>query len=130
MFDKYSLEISKVFKEAEKEMINLNHLYVGTEHLMLALLKCDKELAKLCSKFDLGYDEFKEELKEIVGPSDKNLTQILYTPLLKRVIISANEDAIHDKNQLTSRHLLKAIFDEGEGIAIRILLGKIGRAHV
>lgn len=123
MFDKYSLEISKVFKEAEKEMINLNHLYVGTEHLMLALLKCDKELAKLCSKFDLEYDEFKEELKEIVGPSDKNLTQILYTPLLKRVIISANEDAIHDKNQLTSRHLLKAIFDEGEGIAIRILLG-------
>ena len=93
MFDKYSLEISNIFKEAEKEMLNLNHPYVGSEHLLLSLLKNSKEISKIASKYDLTYESFKKELMLIVGSAAKKSSYILYTPLLKRIINLAIEEA-------------------------------------
>lgn len=121
MFDKYSLEISKVFNMAEKECLSLKHPYVGTEHLMLALLKSCDEIRNISKKYGLEYSEFKNELKNVVGECDKENGCVLYTPLLKRVIHVASEDAGHDNVPLSCKYLFKAIFDEGEGIAIRIL---------
>ena len=59
MFDFFNLEISKLFKRAEEEMFNLKHPYVGTEHLLLAILKKDKYVLDICRKFNLTYDAFK-----------------------------------------------------------------------
>lgn len=121
MFDKYSLEISNIFKEAEKEMLNLNHPYVGSEHLLLSLLKNSKEISKIASKYDLTYESFKKELMLIVGSATKKSSYILYTPLLKRIINLAIEEASEKKEELKDFHLLKALIEEGEGIAIRLL---------
>ena len=55
--------IRKVLEYAEEEMLNLNHPYVGTEHLLLALLKCEKT-KKILKKYNLTYDLFKNELKD------------------------------------------------------------------
>lgn len=121
MFDKYSLEISNIFKEAEKEMLNLNHPYVGSEHLLLSLLKNSKEISKITSKYDLTYESFKKELMLIVGSAAKKSSYILYTPLLKRIINLAIEEASEKKEELKDFHLLKALIEEGEGIAIRLL---------
>ena len=121
MFDKYSLEISNIFKEAEKEMLNLNHPYVGSEHLLLSLLKNSKEISKIASKYDLTYESFKKELMLIVGSAAKKSSYILYTPLLKRIINLAIEEASEKKEELKDFHLLKALIEEGEGIAIRLL---------
>ena len=121
MFDKYSLEISNIFKTAEKEMLNLNHPYVGSEHLLLSLLKNSQEINKIANKYDLTYASFKNELMLIVGSATKKSTYILYTPLLKRIINLAIEEASEKKEELRDFHLLKALIEEGEGIAIRIL---------
>ncbi len=123
MFDFFNLEISKLFKTAEEEMFNLKHPYVGTEHLLLAILKKDKYVSGICRKFNLTYDAFKNELLMIVGSSSKKSNYVLYTPLLKRVIKSAVDISKKEKQELKPLHLMEAILDEGEGIAIRLLLG-------
>ena len=53
MFNKYSFTISKIFKKAEEEMFNLHHPYVGSEHLLLSLLKYDKEIIQIATKYNL-----------------------------------------------------------------------------
>lgn len=123
MLNKYSLEISKIFKYAEEEMFKLKHPYVGTEHLLLSLLKNDLKVKNIASKFNLDYDFFKSELIKIVGCSNKETSFVLYTPLLKRVINLAVEEALEKKEKLNTIHLLKALLEEGDGIAIRLLYG-------
>ena len=120
MFDKFSLNVRKIFKRCENEMLMLNHPYVGTEHLMLALLK-EKDIQELCQNYNLNYHNFYQELVNIMGNDRKNDDIILYTPLLKRVINSAIEDSINNNEEVNAKYLLKAIIDEGEGIAIRIM---------
>ena len=123
MFDKYSFTISKIFKYAEEEMKVLHHPYVGSEHLLLSLLKNSKDVKEIASKYNLTYDNFKKELLLVVGSSSKESAYILYTPLLKRVINLAMDDAKERKEELNSKHLFLALLEEGEGIAIRLLYG-------
>ena len=123
MFNKYSLNVSKIFKWAEEEMFNLHHPYVGTEHLLLSLLNHDVKIKKLCSKYNLTYDNFKKELLSVVGSATKKSSYILYTPLLKRVINLAIEDCEEKKEKINTIHLFRALIEEGEGIAIRLLYG-------
>jgi len=122
MFDNFSLETSKILKAAEKEMVELKHPYVGTEHLLLDLLKQNKEIKEICKKEDLTYETFKGELISIVGSHPHENKAILYTPLLKRVLNASLMDAKEDGKTTNAKYLLKAIFDEGEGIAMRILI--------
>lgn len=123
MFDKYSFTISKIFKYAEEEMKALHHPYVGSEHLLLSLLKNSKDVKEIARKYNLTYDNFKKELMLVVGSSSKESAYVLYTPLLKRVINLAMEDAKERKEELNSKHLFLALLEEGEGIAIRLLYG-------
>lgn len=123
MFDKYSLEISKIFKCAEEEMLSLHHPYVGSEHLLLSLLKNSTTISNIAKKYDLTYESFRKELVLVVGSSSKKSTYILYTPLLKRIINLSLEEASEKKEELNALHLFKALLEEGEGIAIRLLYG-------
>ena len=56
--------INEYMKLAEKEMLKLNHPYVGSEHMILALLKNDA-IKEICDNYDLTYDIFKKELKQL-----------------------------------------------------------------
>lgn len=124
MFNNFGINISNLFKVAEKERYELKHPYVGTEHLLLAILKCDEELKSFLSKYNLTYDNFKKELILVVGTSSKSTTINLYTPMLKRVINTAISNSKEKCNGIvSSKELLLAIIEEGEGIAIRLLLG-------
>ncbi len=123
MFDNFNFEVASIFKKSEKEMENLKHPYVGSEHLLLALLDNNDDLAKTLNKYNVTYNKFKHELIEIVGVGSKKSDIKLYTPLLKRVIDNALEDAKEDnKGIVTTTHLFLALLEEAEGIAIRILL--------
>lgn len=123
MFDKYSLEISKIFKSAEEEMFTLHHPYVGSEHLLLSLLKNSTIVSSLAKKYNLTYELFRKELISVVGSSSKKSNYILYTPLLKRIINLSIDEANEKKEELNATHLFKALLEEGEGIAIRLLYG-------
>ena len=124
MFNNFGITISNIFKVAEEERNELKHPYVGTEHLLLAILKCDEDMSEYLSNYHLTYNIFKKELNIVVGSSNKSSDFILYTPLLKRVINSALENAKEDnKGIVTTKHLLISLLEEGEGIAIRLLIG-------
>lgn len=120
MYNNYSLEISKIFKDAEKLMIELNHSYVGTEHLLLSMLKNSKEVKEILKKYELEYDSFLKELLYVVSSKTSEKSTCIYTPLLKRVI--KNATTIAKNKQLKPIHLLESLIEEGEGIAIRIML--------
>ncbi len=124
MYNNFGLQVAKVLKKAEEERYILHHPYVGTEHLLLAILEIDKDMANYFSTYNLTYEKFKKELIMVVGMAKKECEINLYTPLLKRVICNALENAKENNNGIvTSRHLVLSILEEGEGIAIRLLIG-------
>lgn len=123
MKNNFSLEVKKILKEAENEMFDLNHPYVGSEHMLLSILKISSTLKELLGAYDLTYDNFRRELIDIVGTSRKKSELALYTPLLKRIISDAKEEAEETNNgTILPEHLLLGMLEEGEGVGIRILI--------
>ena len=124
MFNNFGFIGSKILKDAEEERKLLSHPYVGSEHLLLAILKNNSEIKDRLEEIGLTYKKFKQELIDIVGIPKKNIDVNLYTPLLKRVLSNALSDAKeNNKGVVTESHLLLAMLEEGEGIAIRIMIG-------
>lgn len=116
----FNKDVCMILKSAEKEMLNLRHPYVGTEHLLLALLK-RKDISDLCAKFKLTYAGFREALVNVIGCASKKSEFILYTPLLKKVIDEAQARANGDNKSLDDLYLFSSLFDENDGIALRIV---------
>lgn len=110
--------IKRILEYAEQEMLDLNHPYVGSEHLLLSLLEYD-QTKKILNKYNLTYDNFKETLIRIIGKSNIKSTYILYTPLLKLIIKRAIERDGENANELS---LLKELISSDDGIAVRIML--------
>ena len=121
MYNNYNLEVSKIFKGAEKLMMELNHSYVGTEHLLLSMLKNNEEIKDLLNRYCLTYDDFLDELQLLVKEETSKKSTCIYTPLLKRVIKNAFD--ISKCNTIKPIDLLVSLLEEGEGIAIRIMAG-------
>ena len=125
MFSRFSEEAQKALILAKKEMNNLRHPYVGSEHLFLSILSMkDLEITKVLAYYNITYEVFKSELIRIVGVG-KNANQwFLYTPLLKRVIETAILNSKEKGEvEVSVNELLLAILEEGEGVAIRLLIG-------
>lgn len=122
MFENFNFEISKIFKTAENIRDELNHSYVGSEHLLLAIMKEDMSMSKLLRKYNLTYSNFKKELKKVVDSTSKKINMNLYTPLLKRIIESASDKCQKDNSILNSQKLILEMLEYGEGIALRVLI--------
>lgn len=124
MIGNFNEEAQTVLNNAKREMISLGHPYIGTEHLLLAILNSDSNICDRLSGYGLGYDSFRNELCKIVGTTDKKSDVFLYTPLLRKVIQNAIIDSRENNDgEVTSEHLFFAMLEEGEGIAIRIIIG-------
>lgn len=124
MFTKFNEETRKALIQSKNEMKKLKHPYVGSEHLLLALLKNKNySVTTVLNKFDIDYEKFRKKVIEIIGIGKSENDWYLYTPLLKRVI----EEAIllckeNNEEEVTLEHLLWALIEEGEGVALRILI--------
>lgn len=116
----YKTNASIILKTAEKEMLDCHHPYVGTEHLLLALLK-NYNIKNICSRFKLTYSSFKKELLQVIGSAAKKSEVILYTPLLKIVIDNAYKKASDDHKDIDEYYLLSSLLNEEDGIALRIV---------
>ncbi len=125
MFSKFSEEAQKALLIAKEEMIKLKHPYIGSEHLFLAILSNKKlYITNKLNDYHINYDSFKAEIEKVIGVGKKSNTWFLYTPLLKRII----ENAIFDtkergEKQVTVEQLFLSLLEEGDGVAIRILIG-------
>lgn len=121
MFVNFSEEVRHILKQAEKERADLNHPYVGSEHLLLSLLK-NSRLKEVFEKRGLTYNKFKNKLIDIVGIGTKKSEFILYTPLLKRILENSIIEAREDNNKnVTPEILVISILDSEEGVANSIL---------
>ena len=112
--------IDVILKEAEKERYNLNHPYVGSEHLLLSILKNKNNVSDLLKTYKVSYTSFKKELINVVGNATKDFKSNLYTPLLRKII--KRSETINKNNTDIYDNLFISLLDEGEGIAVRILL--------
>ena len=124
MFGNFEEEARKVLVMAKKEMHDLKHPYVSSEHLLLAILKLSSEISDKLKEYDLDYNSFKAEIIKVIGTGSKPSEWFLYTPLLKRILENAVCDARDNNNGVvTVNHLFASLLEEGEGVAIRILVG-------
>lgn len=124
MFGNFEEEARKVLVLAKKEMFNLNHPYVSSEHLLLSILKINSEISDKLRDYDLDYDNFRNEIIKVIGKGSKSSEWFLYTPLLKRIIENATNDARENNGGVvTTMHLFVSLLEEGEGVAIRLLIG-------
>ena len=122
MFGRFSEDAQKILVLANKEMRELKHQYIGSEHLLLAMLKNNNEIIDKFKKYKITYKKFKDELIETVGIGDNEEDLVIYTSLLKRVLENLIIDSKETGDEITSIYLLLSILNEGEGTAIRILL--------
>lgn len=123
MFGNFTEEARKVIAVAKEEMYKLKHPYVGSEHLMLSILKNDNNVAKKLKEYDLDYQSLKDELIKIIGIGKETSNWFLYTPLLKRIMENAIMDSKENNNgEVTVEHLFSSLLEEGEGVALRIML--------
>ena len=123
MLGNFDEEAKKVLMKAKIEMKELKHPYIGSEHLLLGILSHNNAITKRLKEYNLDYKKFKNELIKIVGVGSIEANFFLYTPLLKRVLENAIMDANENNEGLvTIEHLFSGLLEEGEGIAIRILL--------
>jgi len=123
MFSKFDEEVRKILLNSNKEMSLLKHPYVGSEHLLLSILKKDNIVSRKLKDYGITYDSFRQEVVKIIGVGNSESDYFVYTPLLKKVI---ENSIILSKEQgnkeVTLECLFLSLLDEGEGVAVRILL--------
>ena len=124
MFGRFSEKTQKVLTLMKNEMKTLRHSFIGSEHLILAiLLEKDNEAYKLLEKYDVTYQGFKGEIIDKLGYGDSESELFLYTPLMKRVITNSIEEArSFQTTYVNTLHIMYALLLEGEGVALRVLL--------
>ena len=122
MFGKFSEDAQKILVISKKEKDDLRHDYIGSEHLLLAMLKNDNDVIDRLKKYNVTYKLFKEKLIDTVGLGDKSNDLVIYTGLVKRIIENLIIDSKETGDEITTISLLLAILNEGEGTAVRLLL--------
>ena len=114
-------ESQKIIIKAKKEMLDLKHPYVGSEHLLLAVLNTPSlKITKVLMQYHISYDKFRGKLIECVGVGTKDNQWFLMTPMLKKIIMNASH--FSDNSEITPFQLIVSLFQIGDGIAIRVLL--------
>lgn len=124
MFGRFTERAQKVLINAQEEAQNFKHGYVGTEHILLGILKEDGIAKKLLNNLNVTESKVKELIEEYEGMGDIKLgrNEIPLTPRTKRLLeISLLEARNLNHNYITPEHILLAIIREAEGVAYTIL---------
>ncbi|HCC21653.1 MAG TPA: NDP-hexose 4-ketoreductase [Verrucomicrobiales bacterium] len=115
----------QVLALARKEADRFNHNYVGTEHILLGLIKLGQGVAvSVLQNMGLDLDTVRIEVEKQVGsgPENKIAGNIPYTPRVKKVLSLSNKEAQQlDHSYVGTEHLLLGLLREGEGVAARVL---------
>jgi len=125
MFERFTERARQVVVLAQDEARALKHNYIGTEHILLGLLREEEGLAaRALESLDITVEEVRAQVARIVGQGDEVTTgQIPFTPRAKKVLDLALREALslgHD--YIGTEHILLGLVRENEGVAARILL--------
>src|SRR6056297_3460150 len=115
----------QVLALARKEADRFNHNYVGTEHLLLGLIKLGQGVAvNVLQKMNLDLETVRQEVEKQVGggPETKMVGNIPYTPRVKKVLALAGKEAkALNHSYVGTEHILLGLLREGDGVAARVL---------
>lgn len=125
MFDKFTNRAKQVIKLAKKEAQRLNHNYLGTEHILLGLLKLGQGIAvNVLRNLNLDYETIRSEVERLVGfgPEIQVYGDPALTGKVKKVFEFANEEATAlNHNYVGTEHLLLALLRQTDGVAAQVL---------
>ncbi len=125
MFDKFTNRAKQVIKLAKKEAQRMNHNYLGTEHVLLGLLKLGQGIAvNVLRNFNLDYETVRQEVERLVGfgPEIQVYGDPALTAKVKKAFEFANEEAASlNHNYVGTEHLLLALLRQSDGVAAQVL---------
>ncbi len=125
MRDRFTDRVRRVIYFARDEASRLQHDYIGTEHLLLGVVREGEGIAaKVLNKLDLDFEQIQQAVESMVTKSGATLTigEIPFTPRAKRVLELAIEEArLLGHNYVGTEHLLLGLIREGEGVAAQVL---------
>lgn len=125
MMNNFTPRAQQVLALARKEADRFNHNYVGTEHLLLGLIKLGQGVAvNVLQKMGLDLETVRMEVEKQVGsgPETKMVGNIPYTPRVKKVLALAGKEAkALNHSYVGTEHILLGLLREGDGVAARVL---------
>jgi ATP-dependent Clp protease ATP-binding subunit ClpC len=125
MFERFTERARQVVVLAQEEARTLKHNYIGTEHILLGLLREEEGLAaRVLESLDITVERVRSQVVRIVGSGEEvTAGQIPFTPRAKKVLELALREALSlGHNYIGTEHILLGLVRENEGVAARILL--------
>ncbi len=123
-YGRFTKRAERALLFAQEEAKNLGHNYVGTEHLLLGLLREGEGIAaQVLQSVDITIEKVREHVEELIGKGNYNFSEGFgFTPRTKRVMeLSFYEARNLGHNYVGTEHLLLSLIREGEGVAARII---------
>lgn len=123
MFGRFTERAQKVLALAQEEAIRLGHSNIGTEHILLGLIREGEGIAaKALQEIGLEASQIQSEVEKLIGKGDGPLQAIHYTPRAKKVVeLSQDEARKLGHPYVGTEHILLGLIREGEGVAARVL---------
>ncbi|MGM8212731.1 ATP-dependent protease ATP-binding subunit ClpC [Virgibacillus sp. W0430] len=123
MFGRFTERAQKVLALAQEEAVRLGHNNIGTEHILLGLIReGDGIAAKALQSLGLEIKKIQEEVEQLIGKGKQPMQTIHYTPRAKKVVeLSQDEARKLGHSYVGTEHILLGLIREGEGVAARVL---------
>ena len=128
MFERFTDRSRRVVVLAQEEARTLNHEYIGTEHILLGLIREGAGTgAKALESLGISLDTVRREVQEIIGQGQHAPSgHIPFTPQAKKVLeLTLSESKALGHNYIGTEHILLGLIREGDGVAAQVLV-KLG----
>ena len=129
MFERYTDRARRVVVLAQEEARMLNHNYIGTEHILLGLIREGEGVAaKALESLGISQEAVRQQVGEIIGQGQHAPAgHIPFTPRAKKVLeLSLREALALGHNYIGTEHILLGLIREGEGVAAQVLVKLAG----
>ncbi len=124
MFERFTDQARRVVVQAQEEARRLDHSYIGTEHLLLGILRAGEGVAaEALASLGVGLDPAREQVAEIAGRGKQAPSgHIPFTPRAKKVLeLSLRESLDLGHHTIRPEHILLGLITEGHGVAVEVL---------
>jgi len=135
MFERFTERARRVVVHAQEEARELNHNYIGTEHLLLGLMREPESIAaRALRELEISQEAAREQVIQMIGRGKKEPSgHIPFTPRAKKVLELSLREALQlGHNYIGTEHILLGLIREGEGVAAQVLIslgGKLSRVR-
>jgi len=124
VFERFAESTREVLVLAHDEARALKHNYVGTEHLLLGLLRSEGLAKRVLDSFDVPIEDVRADIVRLVGQDDEiEVGQIPFTPHARNALQNSSHEALaHEHSVICTEHLLLGVVGKADGVAARVLL--------